>query len=56
MSDSGFIFPQEIVDQVVDEISSLGDKKILFPVALSARCFLHPAQSHIFRIINLTYS
>ena len=54
MSNSEFIFPQEIVDQVVDEISSLGSKKLLSSVALSGRCFLHPAQSYIFRTIDLT--
>ena len=41
MSNSEFIFPQEIVDQVVDEISSLGSKKTTLPCCL-VRSLLPP--------------
>ena len=56
MSNFEFIFSEEIIDQVVDGISSLRSKKILSSVALSSHCFLHLVQSYIFHTINLTWS
>ncbi|KAF6753009.1 hypothetical protein DFP72DRAFT_434429 [Ephemerocybe angulata] len=50
--------PKEILDKIVDHIAEVPDdvypsKKPLKAVALSARCFLHRCQSHLFRDISI---
>ncbi|KAF5336194.1 hypothetical protein D9611_006189 [Ephemerocybe angulata] len=50
--------PKEILDKIVDHIAEVPadvypSKKPLKAVALSARCFLHRCQSHLFRDISI---
>ncbi|KAF8886632.1 hypothetical protein CPB84DRAFT_1850092 [Gymnopilus junonius] len=50
------IFPQEIIDIVIDELDSTGGKKSLSTVALVSRSLLPRAQFHLFRSIDVSLS
>ncbi|KAF8874316.1 hypothetical protein CPB84DRAFT_1797592 [Gymnopilus junonius] len=48
--------PQEIIDAIIDKVNSQGGRRSLSSVALCCRSFLHRAQSHLFRSINVAPS
>ncbi|KAF8889162.1 hypothetical protein CPB84DRAFT_1964110 [Gymnopilus junonius] len=50
------IFPQEIIDIVIDELDSTGGKKSLSTVALVSRSLLPRAQFHLFRSVDVSLS